>query len=258
MEVDVGRAKLDVYTYKPAEYNGGPILVVFHGTLRDADAYRDHAKDMGDRLNMLVVAPKFDSKQFGRGMYQQGGLFQDDKIAPKDAWTWSLVPKVIDEVRRIEGKPDLPYYLIGHSAGGQFLVRLTAFAPTAARNVVACNPGSDLFPNRTMNYPYGFGRLPDELSSDDLMRRYLAQPLTLFLGTGDILPDSDLDKSAGANDQGKNRFERGHNAYRAAKELAESKGWPFNWRLVEAPGVGHDHTLMFNAPACKEAMFGAK
>jgi pimeloyl-ACP methyl ester carboxylesterase len=256
IEVDLDRAKIDVFTYKPADYRDGPMLIVFHGTLRDADVYRDHAKELGDRLNMLVVAPKFDSKQFGRGMYQQGGLFQDGKVAPREQWTWSLVPKIVDEVRRLEKRPDLPYYLIGHSAGGQFLVRLTAFAPTEARRVVAANPGSHLFPNHEMLYPYGFGRLPEELSDEDQLRRYLAQPLTLYLGTGDTLRDSDLDKSAEADQQGKSRYERGTNAFRAAEELAKSKGWKFGWRMIEAPDVGHDHQAMFNAPACKAALFG--
>jgi pimeloyl-ACP methyl ester carboxylesterase len=254
--VEVGEKRLDVFTYKPADYRDGPMLVVFHGTLRDADTYRDHAKELGDRLGMLIVAPKFDSKQFGSGMYQQGGLFQGGKLAPRERWTWSLVPKVVDEVRRLEHRPNLPYYLIGHSAGGQFLVRLTAFAPTEARRVVACNPGSDLFPTRDMDYPYGFGRLPDELSNDEELKRYLAQPLTLYLGTGDTMRDRDLDKSPEADRQGLSRFERGHNAFRTAQELAKSKGWPFAWRLIEAPGVVHDHTAMFNAPPCRAALLG--
>jgi poly(3-hydroxybutyrate) depolymerase len=258
VEVDLGRAKLDVFTYKPADYRDVPMLVVFHGTLRDADVYRDHAKVLGDRLGMLVIAPKFDSKQFGSGMYQQGGLFQKGELAPRDKWTWSLVPQVIDRMRDLEQRPDMPYYLIGHSAGGQFLVRMTAFAPTKARNVVAANPGSELFPTRDMPYPYGFGRLPDELSNDDLLRRYLEQPLTLFLGTKDTMLDSDLDKSSGANKQGTTRYERGHNAFKSAKELAESKGWNFGWRLIEADGVAHDHEAMFNAPTCKEALFRSK
>src|SRR3984893_18209632 len=256
IEVDCGRAVIDVFTYKPADYRDGPMLVGFHGTLRDADNYRDHANALSDRLGMLVIAPKFDSKQFGRGMYQQGGLFQNDKIAPRAQWTWSLVPEVVDHIRRLEKRPDMPYYLIGHSAGGRFLVLLTGFAPTEARRVVAANPGSDLFPTRDMLYPYGFGRLPDELSSDDQLRKYLAQPLTLYLGTKDTELDNDLDKSAGANKQGLNRYERGQNAFRLGQELAKSKEWPFGWRLVEAPGVGHDHTLMFNAPACKDALLG--
>ena len=40
--------------------------------------------------------------------------------------------------------------------------------------------------------------------------------------------------------QGPNRWERGKNCFKMAKELALAKGWSFNWRLVEAADVGHD------------------
>ncbi len=256
IEVDLGRARVEVFTYKPAGYRDGPMLVVFHGVLRNADEYRDDARAMADRFGMLVVAPRFDSTQFGAGMYQQGGLFREGKVVPRAERTWALVPRIVDELRKIEGKPDLPFYLIGHSGGGQFLVRLASFEPTGAARIVAANPGSDLFPDREMDYPYGFGNLPAEISDEAHLRRYLAQPLTLYLGTSDTVRDEDLDKSPEADRQGQNRLERGRNAYKAAEALARRKGWPFGWRLVEAPGVAHDHTAMFNHPAAAVALFG--
>jgi poly(3-hydroxybutyrate) depolymerase len=256
VEVDLGRAKIEVFTYKPAHYRGGPMLMVFHGVLRNADEYRDHAKGMADRFGMVVVAPRFDSKQFGPGLYQQGGLFREGKVVPQPERTWALVPKLADEVRRLEGKPDLPYYLIGHSGGGQFLVRLAAFEPTQAKRIIAANPGSDLFPDRAQDYPYGFGKLPPELADDAHLRRYLAQPLTLYLGTGDIERDDDLDKSPEADRQGRTRLERGRNAFKAAESLAKRNGWPFGWKLVEAADVKHDHMAMFDHASCALALFG--
>ena len=256
VEVDLGRARIEVFTYKPANYRGGPMLVVFHGALRDADEYRDDARAMADRFGMLVVAPRFDSKQFGAGMYQQGGLFREGKVVPRAERTWALVPPIVDEVRKLEGKPDLPYYLIGHSGGGQFLVRLASFEPTRAARIVAANPGSDLFPDRAMDYPYGFGNLLPEISDDAHIRRYLAQPLTIYLGTGDTIRDEDLDKSAEADRQGSTRLERGRNAFKAAEALARRNGWTFGWRLVEAAGVAHDHRAMFDHPSTAVALFG--
>lgn len=256
VEVDLGRAKIEVFTYKPANIKVAGMLMVFHGVLRNADEYRDHAQGMADRFGMLVVAPRFDSKQFGAGMYQQGGLFREGKVVPEAERTWALVPRIADEIRRLEGTPDLPYYLIGHSAGGQFLVRLAAFQPIGARRIVVANPGSDLFPDRAMDYPYGFGKLPPGLSDDDQLRRYLAGPLTLFLGTGDTLRDEDLDKSAEADRQGKSRLDRGRNAFKAAESLAARNGWPFGWKLVEAAEVPHDHAAMFDHPSCALALFG--
>src|SRR3954471_244028 len=132
IEVDLGTARLDVFTYKPAGFGAGPMLMVFHGMLRNAEEYRDHARAMGDRFGMMVVAPRFDREQFGAGKYQQGGLLRDGQVAPRESWTWSLVPKLAERLRALEGRPDMPYYLIGHSAGGQFLVRMTAFVPSDA------------------------------------------------------------------------------------------------------------------------------
>jgi pimeloyl-ACP methyl ester carboxylesterase len=256
--LDLDTARIEVFTYKPARFTDGPMLMVFHGVLRNADEYRDHARAMGDRFGMLIVAPRFDEAQFGPGMYQQGGLFQGGELAPRSRWTWNLVPKIADQIRRAEGRPDMPYYLIGHSGGAQFVLRLSAFVPTDAKGIVAANPGTDLFATRDFPYPYGFGGLPNGLGSDEQLRAYLAQPLTLYLGTGDTERDSDLDKSEEADSQGPNRYQRGLRSFRIAEKLAREKGWTLGWRLVEAPGIGHDHQAMFDAPACRTALFGAK
>ena len=37
LEVDVGGTQLEVFTYKPPTYKNGPLLMVFHGVLRNAD-----------------------------------------------------------------------------------------------------------------------------------------------------------------------------------------------------------------------------
>lgn len=166
------------------------------------------------------------------------------------------MPKIVEEIRRIEGKPDLLYNLIGHSVGGQFLVRLSAFEPGQAGRIIAANPGSDLFPVREMDDPYGFGKLPPGLSGDDQLRKYLAAPLTLYLGTADTVRDGDLDSRPEADRQGNSRLERGRNAFKAALTIAAEKGWPFGRRLVEAGGVGHNPVRMFNHPATREAMMG--
>jgi poly(3-hydroxybutyrate) depolymerase len=258
VELEVAGTRLEVFTYKPAGYKAGPLILVFHGVLRNADEYRDHARKMGDRLGAIIVAPRFDATQFPTAKYQLGGLLRDGKVVPQDEWTWSLIPKLADELRRREERPDLPYYLIGHSGGGQFLVRMAGFVPTGARRVVAANPGSHLFPTREMDYPYGFGSLPEELNSDAGLRRYLAQPLTIYLGTADTQQDRYFDRSERANRQGGSRYERGQNAFREAEQLAKKKGWTFNWRLVTAADVGHDHEAMFNHPACDQALFGPK
>src|SRR5262245_3433475 len=104
LDVDLETARLEVFTYKPSGYRAGPMLMVFHGMLRNAEEYRDHARAMGDRFGMLVVAPRFDQAQFGAGKYQQGGLMKDGAVAPRESWTWSLIPKLANRLRRLEDR----------------------------------------------------------------------------------------------------------------------------------------------------------
>ena len=255
--VDLDGTELELFTYKPDSYRDGPLIMVFHGVLRNAEEYRDHARGIGDRFAALIVAPRFPEDRFPFDSYQLGGLVAEGKVRPRSKWTWPLVAKIADKVREEENRPDMPYYLIGHSGGGQFLIRLAAFTSPGAERIVVANPGTYIFPTRDQDYPLGFGGLPDELSSDEALRRYLAQPITLYLGREDTERDEYLSKTPESDRQGKTRWERGQNAFGAAHELARSRGWPFNWRLVAVPEVGHDHEAMFDNPLCKEVLFGS-
>jgi alpha-beta hydrolase superfamily lysophospholipase len=248
--VDLGSTTLEVFTYKPADYKDGPLIVSFHGVKRNAESYRDSAKPLADQLHGFVIAPYFDTKRFPTSVYQRGNVLdKSGKANAPEQWTYALVPKLIDKIRKDEGKPDLPYYLIGHSAGGQFLVRLTYFQPLAAQRIIAANPGSELFPTTDLPFPYGLAGLPPELRDETRLKQFFAAPFTLFLGTADIVRDENFDTNPSADLQGTTRLQRGHNLFNLAQKLAKEKGWPFHWRLVEAPGVAHSANKMFSAPA---------
>jgi dienelactone hydrolase len=258
VECPNGVEPITLFTYKPADYQRGPLLVVFHGVQRNAEDYRNFAISMADRFGAIVVVPKFDNERFPSARYQRGGIVdQEGKALPPARWTYAIIPKIIAQIRAWEGQP-LPYYLIGHSAGGQFLVRLAALLPGEPARIVAANPGSHLFPNREHAFGYGFGALPPELSNDDVIRRYLAAPLTIYLGTDDIYPRPSFDASLPAMKQGTNRLERGRACFAAAEKLARERGWLFNWRKVETAGIGHDAACMFAAREAADAIFGRK
>jgi len=254
VEVQFGEIPLKLFTYKPRDYSNGPLIMVFHGVLRNASEYRDDSIEMGDRFKALIVAPLFDEPTFPKPKYQFGGILKDGKATPKEEWTGEYVNRITKEIRRREGRPDMPLYLIGHSGGGQFLIRLSAFIKTDALRIVAANPGTHLFPNTTAPFPFGLGGLPAELQTDEQLRAYLAQPLTLYLGSLDNERDEHLDVTPPAEAQGRIRFERGQNAFAAARKLAEEKHWRFGWKLVIADGIEHDHTKMFNSPQCSKAL----
>ena len=258
IDVTVGPARtpIEVFTYKPAAYREGPLILVFHGVLRNADEYRDDARELGDRLGALIAAPRFDVERFPIESYQRGGVLKQGQPAPRDEWTFSLVPGIAAEVLKRAGRPESPYYLIGHSGGGQFLARLAGFVDSGAARIVSANPGTHLLPTRDKPYPYGFGGLPAALSDDASLRRYLAQPLTFYLGTHDNEVDQYLDQNPEALAQGPVRIARGRNTFQFGEKLAHDRGWAFHWRLVEASGIKHDHNDMFNNPRCAPALFG--
>ncbi|MBL8857514.1 MAG: hypothetical protein JNL28_03285 [Planctomycetes bacterium] len=250
---------IECFTYKPAHWSGERMIFVHHGVLRNADEYRDHAVILGDRFDALIVAPRFDAERFPSRKYQRGGILNEDGTAARPAeWTYAFIPKIAAAIRELEGRPRLKHWIIGHSAGGQFAMRMSAFQDTGAERIVAANPGTDLFPTRDMEFGWGFGKLPDELSNDDVLRRYLAAPLTLYLGTLDNAVDEYLDTSPNSVAQGPGRLQRGRAAFALAQQTARDHGWPCAWRLVEAEGVPHDHELMFAHPSCETALFGPR
>jgi poly(3-hydroxybutyrate) depolymerase len=258
--VNINGEAIELFAYKPAHYSGGPVLLVLHGLGTNAPGYRDYAVPLADQLGWLVIAPLLDRKRFPTWRYQTGGIVRDQRasdeftVEPDAQWMGRLFLAIIDTARAAESRPGLGYALIGHSAGGQALSRFAAFVPHAAKRIIIANPSTYLWPSRDERFPYGFGGLPPALANDDALRRYLAQPVTLLLGTADIKRDADLNVRDGAERQGANRLERGHNAFNAARQLAQEKGWPFGWRLLEVPNVGHSARLMFGAAQALQAL----
>jgi pimeloyl-ACP methyl ester carboxylesterase len=256
MEISRGAQTITVFTYKSENYHGGPLLVVCHGMLRNADLYCTNAVTLARRFNMLIAAPMFDTNQFPGDGYHMGGVMKRGVAQPPENWTYQFIPEVINAVRKREAKTNLPYYLIGHSAGGQFVERYAALMPSGAERIVAVNPGSDLFPRRDWKFGYGFGGLPSGLSDDAALQHYLAAPLTLYLGLADTDPQHpELDRSAAAELQGRYRLERGRECFAYAQNLAQEHGWKFSWVKVEVPGIAHDAQEMFAAKQVKKALF---
>jgi len=256
-EVSWAGKSLELFTYRP---EGGldpsaPLILVFHGVMRNADEYCEWAQPIARTLKTVVAAPCFSRADFPGTVYQQGNLISSSgKLVPRSDWTWSSVDFLVADLRKQLNRPKAPFRLIGHSAGGQFLVRMAGFCETEAQCLVAGNPGTQLFPTRDLDYPLGFGGLPEELSNDEALRRYLAKPLTFFLGSADLIQDRNFDKSEKAMKQGANRFERGKNAFAMGEALAKSKGWPFGWRLAIAPKINHSAEKMLAHPVCIEAL----
>lgn len=256
VECEAGDVVIQVFTYKPANYRDGPLLVVFHGKNRNAEDYRDWAVPLADEQGYVVAAPLFDERRFPGDAYLRGNVVsKDGTLKPPSEWTFPKVLTVIEMLRAAEKKPAWPYLCIGHSAGGQFAERFAAFQPNGALRIVAANPGTHLFPNEQMSGGYGFGSLPASLGGDEGLKRYLAAPLTIYLGTADNDPNhQSLDNSAAAKLQGPHRLARGRACFEAAEKLAKDRSWPFAWRKVETPCIAHEGGRMLAAPEAVQAL----
>jgi len=243
----IGGADIEVFTYRPGDCAPQGLLFVFHGMSRNAEDYADHARGFADRACLLVFAPLFDAERFPVWRYHGGGIATlEGEIQPPENWTVPMAGDLIDWGRALEKAPDAPVYLFGHSAGAQFLSRVAAFGdlPDVARIVIA-NPSTHVMPDLSEPAPFGLGGLP-EGQGERLLARYLSRPVTVYLG-GEDTGGENLYAAPAAERQGRNRLERGRAAYTAAQTAAARHGLPCNWKLVEAPGVGHDATRMLDA-----------
>ena len=145
---DIRGVKMTIHTYRPEGCIEPALLFVFHGNSRTALNYLEYARPLADRACFLVFAPLFDEERFPNWSYHRGGIVNDDGPAPREDWTVEMVAEMVSWARRREGRLDAPYYLFGHSAGGQFLSRVAAFAPPSdAMRVVIANPSSYVMPS---------------------------------------------------------------------------------------------------------------
>ena len=251
--VSLSGTVLDVFTYRPVQCTPSLLLVVFHGIQRDAGPYRDRARPLADKLCAFVVAPKFDQQRFPRDRYQLGGVVEHGHLVPPGSRSIDLVAPLVAWARNAAGQPGMPYVLIGHSAGAQFVGRVVACTPTEAAAIVLANPSTWVMPSTDTAAPFGFGGIEPPHDAEQALRTYLALPIVVALGGADTGTKS-LDTSAEAMAQGPYRLARGQNAFRTAQAVAASRGWPLRWSLIEVPGVGHDAARMLAASQTDAAL----
>jgi hypothetical protein len=251
---DLGGVSLQVFTYRPTGCAISGAFLVFHGMERNAEAYRDDAVPLAERICVLVVAPLFDKTRFPTWRYQRGGIVNENgSIQPPESWTVNLVPRLMSWVRDKQSRADLRCSLIGHSAGAQFLSRVVAFAGDEAVKTIIANPSTWVRPSLDIAAPYGFKGVSGRAWGEAALRGYLAARITVLLGQEDV-GSRNLAMGEEAEEQGTTRLERGQNVFREAETTARRNGWAFNWQLVVVPGVGHNARSIFGSDQAFDAL----
>ncbi len=244
---------IPLHTYHPRNCSLAGLLFVFHGQQRNAKEYRTYARSYAQDNCLIIIAPEFNKQQFPNWRYQRGGIIYKDKIIPPEQWTVNQVRKIIQWSQKNYNALDLPYYIFGHSAGGQFLSRLAAFAPPEdVKRIVIANASSYVSTEPDEDIPYGFNGLFSRAVTEKKLQAYLSLPITIYLGGRDTGSKS-LHNHPAALRQGKNRLQRGINIFNQAKALAYKNSWLFNWCLVIAPDIAHSARQMLHSKHIKEA-----
>ena len=245
-----------VYTYLPQGLKPSdvPIVFVMHGHSKNAEGYRNTWIKLADKFGFMVVAPLFDSQQWGGGTYSYASVANKTSgLRDESLWSYTVIEHLFDAIKNATGNTRPRYFIYGHSEGGQFVHRLVLLLPNAHyEKAVAANPGWYTMPRFDIKYPYGLKDSPATVKS---LKKSLGRKLVLMLGDKDTDPNhKQLRKTVQAMAQGFNRFERGQKFFADAKRQAAELQTSFGWQLEVVHGAAHQNSKMSKAAA--EFLFG--
>ncbi len=247
IEQEIAGWVFSIYTYHPRQEAKPEVLLLFDGMHRNAEQIRNKAIRLAERTGMTLLAPLMDSERFPNWRYARAGVIQKRKIQPPAEWTGPILQALVDWARGLFPCTPARVSLLGHSAGGQLLSRVSAYSPLVhVDEIIIANPSTHAMPVLHERAPYGFKGLFSTEEADRRLRAYLTAPITIYLGKEDK-GTRNLSRSTAAIRQGSNRLKRGRFAFRTAQGMAKSLGSPCHWRLVEVPGVAHSSRAMLEA-----------
>ena len=261
MSTSVNRRMTASSPTDPSTAVNAPLLLVFHGLRRNADEYRDHARAWPNVAACSSWHRCSSRRGRGRQRYQTGGLVRHGGWHRRRCLDVERAyPASSTACASWRAGRGLRCLLLGHSAGGPVPAPAERLRPARTpERVVVANPGASLFPTRDLPYPYGFGG-PAAVAGHRPAAAGLPARGRSPSASAPRTPcaDEELDTRPDADRQGRHRLERGRNAFRAAAAARPPAWWELGWRLVEAPGVGHDHEAVFDSPACWDALLGPR
>jgi len=247
---------VDVIVYIPKETKpSDPVLVVVPGASRDTQRFHGSWLSLAKENNFVVVTIGAPKNYFpDEWSYNAGGIMNGNgEVSDEKTWLFSAIEPIFNDVKKKYKIETKKFHLFGHSAGGGFVHRFMLFKPDApVARAVAANPAFVTLPNYNSFYPFGLGGLSVD---DRSLGRWFDSEMAIVLGEKDLGPRTQpLSNGKEAKEQGPHCFARGTLLYKVSKQQAKSKKTNFKWRLITAPGVGHDNLGV--APYACKYLFG--
>ncbi len=247
---------VDVIVYIPKETKpSAPVLFVVPGASRDTQRFHGSWLSLAKENKFIVITIGAPQKHFpDEWSYNAGGVMSSNgDLFDKKTWLFNVIEPIFDDVRKRHKIETEKFHLFGHSAGGGFVHRFMLFKPNApVVRAVAANPAFVTLPNYNSSYPFGLGGLS---VNDQDLASWFESEMAIVLGEKDLGPRTQLlSNGKEARDQGPHCFARGTLLYKVSKQRAKNKKTGFRWRLITAPGVGHDNLSI--APYACKYLFG--
>lgn len=271
---------LEVHYYKPLSFKAdSKVLLVVPGAGRNADSYRDSWIETSEKYNVLILAIRYDEKDYDYGAYHLGNLMtnlnldtsvtydensnnvflNEDKFSAeantdRAQWLFNDFDRIFDLVSDQLSSNQTAYDIFGHSAGGQILHRFAIFQPVSKVNrIIAANAGSYTLPDTEVDMPFGIKNMGDAAKDT---KASFQKNLTLLIGELDNENEEGglLLRSPTVDKQGLHRLARGTYFYNQSKRMAEELNCEFNWKIEIVPNVGHNQKEM--AKAAGELLYG--
>jgi hypothetical protein len=256
----VPRGPVTIYTYRPASAStDSPIWVVLPGARRDSHRnlafdYYDTWRPLAEQYGAILIVPEFIAEKWpGSWAYNMGNVRSPSLQAkPWRQTAFYVVEEAFRMAAKSLGSPRRKFSIFGHGAGGQFIQRYVLHSGCRMIDrAVAANPGWYMLPDYEFQFPFGLRGAPIGQAT---LRDAFACRMALLLGTGDV-NYARLRNDPAARAQGKTRYERGLFFFKRSRAIAARLGAPFNWRLKEVPGVGHEAREM--SPTAAAILAGA-
>ncbi|MCA9120825.1 MAG: alpha/beta fold hydrolase [Planctomycetales bacterium] len=230
------------------------VLVAVHGTpgeggaLAAAEGYLRTFQQAARQQGVVLVAPVFDTPNFG-GIAGPGGGYRG--LFGRHISADGFVNEILAEYSKTFPTYDGKIYLVGHSAGGQFVSRYLVMHPDRVHRAVISAAGTFAFPDPDTPWADGMARLRREwlwegdtepqiidITPDPAGWLEASQlPVTVVIGSLDDLP----------------HIEVAQRWVRDMHDFANHQGVESSVQFVLVDGVGHSGGQL--APTAIEHLF---